>query len=172
MKPFAARRVLVATVSLVCLVAIGAGLKADLKAGYQTEAKEALEMKEIEKTINNVIGWAVNKDFDLFFSSIGDDSNFVSVTPYQRVKFGVDAVKQDTSFWSNPAFKAIKHEVHDLNIHMSESGDVAWFYCVLDDYNEINGKPANWLNTRWTGVVQKKDGHWRVVQQHYSWAKQ
>lgn len=129
------------------------------------------EKRIIEKSINNVIGWAVNKDFDLFFNTISDDSNFVSVTPYDRVKFGVQAVMDDTSFWASPYFKAIRHEIHDLKINISSNGEVAWYYCKLDDINTWKGKPANWENIRWTGVLEKRNSIWRVVQQHFSWPK-
>ena len=129
------------------------------------------EKKNIENAINNVIGWAVNKDFDLFFNTISNDSNFVSVTPYDRVKFGFKDVLNDTAFWASPNFKAIRHEIHDLKINISNSGEVAWFYCRLDDINTWKGNPANWENIRWTGVLEKRNGAWRVVQQHFSWPK-
>jgi ketosteroid isomerase-like protein len=130
------------------------------------------ELKAVTQVLNNVFGWAVNKDFDLFFHSISDDSNFISVTPYKRVKFGVEAVKKDSSFWGSPYFKAINHEIRDLRIHFSLSGEVAWFYCVLDDINTWKDEPANWENVRWTGVLEKRKGAWRVVMQHFSWPKE
>ena len=130
---------------------------------------QAKETEEVTQAINNVFGWAVTKDFDLFLGTIADDSEFISVTPYNRVKFGVDDVKQDTSFWADDRFKAIRHELHDLRIVFSQSGKVAWFYCMLDDINEWDGEPANWENIRWTGVLEKRKGRWRVVQQHFSW---
>ena len=83
------------------------------------------QLKEVEQTIHDCMGWAVAKDFELFFRTIADDSNFVSVTPYKRVKFGVNDVKNDTGFWASPDFRAIRHELHDLKINFSESGDVA-----------------------------------------------
>ena len=130
------------------------------------------ETKLVESAIHNVFGWAVKKDFNLFFQTIADDSNFISVTPYNRVKFGINDVKKDSVFWGSPDFKAISHEVHDLKIRFSRSGDVAWFYCVLDDINEWKGQPANWENTRWTGVLEKRDGRWVIVQQHFSFASE
>jgi len=134
-----------------------------------TAAQRAEDRIAVEQAINNVFGWAVNKDFDLFFATIGDDSEFISVTPYNRVKFGVAEVKRDTAFWGSPDFRATRHEVHDLKIRFSRSGEVAWFYCLLDDINEWKGQPANWENVRWTGVLEKREGRWRVVQQHFSW---
>ncbi len=126
----------------------------------------------VEKAINDVIGWAVNKDFNLFFSTISDDSNYVSVTPYEKVKFGVEAVKSDTAFWASPNFKAIRHELQNLKINFSSDRNVAWFFCVLDDINTWKGKPANWEKIRWTGVLEKRKGNWRVVQQHFSWPRE
>jgi ketosteroid isomerase-like protein len=130
------------------------------------------EIEAVTRAINNVFGWAATKDFDLFFQTLADDSNFVAVTPFQKVKFGIEAVKNDTAFWASPNFKAIRHELRDLRITFSRSGDVAWFYCVLDDINEWKGQPANWENVRWTGVLEKRLGKWRVVQHHLSFPKE
>jgi ketosteroid isomerase-like protein len=87
------------------------------------------------------------------------------------VKLVINDVKKDSAFWGSPHFKAIRHEVRDLRIHFSRSGDVAWFYCIVDDINEWKGAPTNWENVRWIGVFEKRKGKWRVVMQHFSWAK-
>ena len=137
--------------------------------------KEAVfnETKEIElvrQSIDNVIGWAVSKDFSLFFGSIATDSSFISVTPYERVKFGFNEVRKDSGFWGSPHFKAIRHELRNMHIQFSQSKDVAWFFCYLDDINEWKGQPASWENARWTGVLEKRNGKWIIVQQHFSFA--
>lgn len=129
------------------------------------------EMLTVRSTINNVMAWAIEKDFRLFYSTIANDSNFISVTPYNRVKFGFNEVRKDSAFWGSPHFKAIRHELRDLHINLSNSGDVAWFFCYLDDINEWKGQPANWENARWTGVLKKREGQWRIVQQHFSFAQ-
>jgi ketosteroid isomerase-like protein len=129
------------------------------------------ETQQILTAINNVLGWAVKKEFNLFFNTISDDSNFISVTPYKKVKFGVEDVKKDTGFWASLHFKAIRHELRELKIRISKSGDTAWFFCYLDDINEWKGQPVNWENARWTGVLEKRNGRWRVVQQHFSFPK-
>jgi len=36
----------------------------------------------------------------------------------------------------NPMFKARYFEVKNLKITFSEGGDVAWFYCLLDDFGK------------------------------------
>lgn len=78
--------------------------------------------------------------------------------------------KKNEKFWMNPDFKAIGYEIKDLKINISKSGDVAWWYCMLNDINEWKEKPASWENTRWTGVLEKRDNKWVIVQMHFSFA--
>jgi ketosteroid isomerase-like protein len=128
------------------------------------------ERESIEKTIHASIGWAKNKDFKLLYSVIANDSNYVEVSPGKRVVRGFEQFRKGEKFWGSPDFKAVRYEIRDLTIHQSRSGDVAWFYCVLDDVNEWKGEPASWIDTRWTGVLEKRDGRWVIVQMHFSFA--
>jgi ketosteroid isomerase-like protein len=125
-------------------------------------------MELIEKAIHHCIGWAKNKDFQLLYNTIADDSSYIEVDPGPGVIRGINEFRKNEAFWSNPEFKAIRYDIRDLVINLSNSGDVAWFYCRLDDINEWKGKPANWENTRWTGVLEKRDGRWQIVQMHFS----
>lgn len=130
------------------------------------------EIQNIEKAIHASIGWAKEKDFKLLYSVIANDSNYVEVDPGKRVVRGFDDFRKAEKFWGSPDFKAIRYEIRDLKIGISRSGDVAWYYCVLDDVNEWKGQPANWMDTRWTGVLEKRDGKWVIVQMHFSFAKE
>lgn len=128
------------------------------------------EIARVEKAIHNTIGWAKNKDLNVLYSVIANDSNFIEIHPNDRVVKGIDEFKKAEKFWCSPDFKAIRYEIRDLKIQLSNSKDVAWFYCILDDINEWKGQPANWENTRWTGVLEKRNGNWVMVQQHFSFA--
>ncbi len=123
---------------------------------------------QVLATINNVFAWAIDKDFKRFYKSISNDSSFISVTPYKRVKFGFAEVRKDSAFWGNPAFKAISHQIMNLSINFSKDGTVAWFFCILNGFNTMEDKPVNWENTRWTGILEKQHNEWRVMQQHFS----
>jgi len=169
MRVTSRKLLLVLTVGLLSTSGCGTSQEENTTADDITAAQQAEDRVAVEQAINNVFGWAVNKDFDLFFGTIADDSDFISVTPYNRVKFGFAEVRRDSAFWGSPDFRAIRHEVRDLKVRFSRSGQVAWFYCQLDDINEWRGEPANWENVRWTGVLEKREGRWRVVQQHFSW---
>jgi ketosteroid isomerase-like protein len=128
------------------------------------------EIKEISRTIDSCIGWFKTKDFDLLFSVVAHDENYISVHPTDRVIKGFKQFEANSEVFKNPEFKYSRHELTDLTITMSRSGDVAWFYCILDDMNTWAGRPANWENARWTGVLEKRDGRWQIVQQHFSFA--
>jgi ketosteroid isomerase-like protein len=136
------------------------------------QGNQESEREIVARTISSVIGWAKEKNLDLFYSVICHDTDYVSVSPGKRVVKRFEDVKQSVPFWMSPDFKYVRHELRDLRITFSRGGDVAWFYCVLDDINTYKGKPASWENARWTGVVEKRDGKWVVVQQHFSFAKE
>jgi hypothetical protein len=126
------------------------------------------ELIAIEHAINGTIDWAKTKNFERLYGIIAHDSTYLEVHPDDTVVRSFEAFRQMEEFWASPDFRAIGYEIRDLQISISRSGDVAWFYCVLDDINEWRGEPASWLDTRWTGVLEKRDGAWRMAQMHFS----
>jgi hypothetical protein len=127
-----------------------------------------IEKPLVEKAIHSAIGWAKNKNLNLLHFVIANDSNFIEVDPDGNVVSGFQDFRKAENFWMSDDFKAIKYEIRDLKINFSNSGSVAWFFCILDDINEWRGQPANWENTRWTGVLEKRNGNWVIVQMHFS----
>jgi ketosteroid isomerase-like protein len=144
----------------------------DKKMSSPARSGEAVgdELGRIEQSIRDCIGWAKTKDFRLLYGVIANDPDFLEVHPDGAVVKGFEDFKKAEKFWGSPDFKAVRYEIRDLKIKLSKSGDVAWFFCVLDDINEWKGQPANWENTRWTGVLEKRDGRWVMAQQHFSFA--
>jgi ketosteroid isomerase-like protein len=135
------------------------------------EDKQPVPVEEkaaIEKAIRGSIGWAKEKDFPLLYSIIAPDSSYLEIDPEDRIVKGIDEFRKAEKFWASPDFRAIRYEISDLRIDLSGCGDVAWFFCRLNDINEWKGQPASWLNTRWTGVLVKRAGKWILVQSHFS----
>jgi hypothetical protein len=125
---------------------------------------------EVETAIRSCIGWAQDKDLELLYSVIANDSNYVEVHPGGRIVKGFQEFRKAEQIWMSDDFKAIRYEISDLKITFSRSGEVAWFICTLDDINEYKGQPASWEDTRWTGVLEKRDDRWTMVQMHFSFA--
>jgi hypothetical protein len=140
--------------------------------GSKIESKEGKAREEIKASINGAIGWAKDKDFTLLYNIVSNDSNYLEVDPGPGLIKGFDEFKKNESFWGSPDFKAVRYEIRDLSVKLSKKGDVSWFYCILDDINEWKGKPAEWRNTRWTGVLEKRKDKWVIVQMHFSFAKE
>ncbi|UCC44702.1 MAG: nuclear transport factor 2 family protein [Candidatus Zixiibacteriota bacterium] len=130
------------------------------------------EKAEISKVIHASIGWAATKDKELVFSCFADDPELFWFSPrddgtLHGYKAFVDLTE---NFFMLDDFKAVRYEIRDLQINMSRSGDVAWWHARLDDFNEWKGQPASWEDVRWTGVLEKRDGRWVIVQMHFSGA--
>jgi len=157
---------------IIFLLLFSGLLSCNLKKENPIQSNES-EKQVVEETIKNSIGWAVNnKDTSILYSTIAKDENFLEVHPNNRVVIGFTEFKKAEKFWLDPRFKAIKTEISDIRVNLSQDRTVAWFYCMLNDMNEWDGQPANWENTRWTGVLEKREGKWRIVQQHFSFAQE
>ena len=132
---------------------------------------EKADLEEVKYAIYGTISWAQTKDFNMSNKIIANDPEYLEVDPDTSVVRGFKEFKKREAFFADPRFKAVRYEIRDLKINFSKSHETAWWYAILDDINEWNGKPANWLNTRWTGVLEKRDGKWVIVQMHFSFAK-
>lgn len=61
-----------------------------------------------------------------------------------------------------------KADIHDLSINLSHSGDVAWYFHVLDARIKSGDNLTEWENARFSGVLEKRDGQWKLMQTHVS----
>jgi hypothetical protein len=123
----------------------------------------------VRNVIENHIGWARTKDKVLLYSTVLQSEEFFIFHPDAGSTIrGFQAFKKMVeSFFMKPEFKAIRFELKELRILFSQKKNVAWFSCYLDDINELNGKPVEWHDIRWTGVLEKGE-QWRIVQEHFS----
>ncbi|NMD01640.1 MAG: nuclear transport factor 2 family protein, partial [Bacteroidales bacterium] len=74
--------------------------------------------------------------------------------------------------WMTDHFRALECNVRDMRIQFSRSGETAWYSCYLDDISEWDGRRSGWLNVRWTGVLEKRDGRWLIMQMHFSYPEE
>jgi ketosteroid isomerase-like protein len=136
------------------------------------EVDREAEKDVIKQVVHNSIGWALDKDQDLLYSSLAQDTSFFIFHPDAGSTIvGFEAFREMAEqVFMNEAFEATGFEVRDLRINLSGSGDVAWYSAILDDFGEWAGEPSAWINTRWTGVLENRDGKWVIVQMHFSFA--
>ena len=156
---------LIAVIVLVTLVVSGA-----VAGGSDAEEERA----EVVKVIETSIKWCFpDKSRERLYGSVVNDSTYFMFQPDSRATIkGFENFKQ----FSERVFMVDECQpkgstIKDLRVILSRSGDVAWFSCLLDDWGEWKGTPWNWKDTRWTGVLQKTDGRWVMMQQHFSMAE-
>lgn len=136
-------------------------------AGVDVEAEKAA----IAKAVDASIGWFATKDFDLLFRTMADDPDLFFFSPdSQGTVNGIEAFRKLSAIWRDPGSKYLSHEVRDLRIHLHSSGEVAWFSAILEDCGEYSGQKGCWKDTRWTGVLERREGRWVMMQQHFSFA--
>lgn len=160
------KRMIAALAALAIAVAI-------VSCAREAPRNPAAEREEIARVIGNSITWALDKNSDLLFNSVAQDSAFFIFHPDSASTIvGFDAFKKMVNdFFMQDGFKATGSSIRDMRINISNSGDVAWYSAILDDFGEWNGKPTAWRNTRWTGVLEKRDGRWVIAQMHFSFAQ-
>ena len=146
------------------LIIISCNNSSDIKSIDIAEEKTI-----VMETIKNTIVWAKDKDTSLLYSIIADNENYLEVHPENTVVKGITEFKKAERFWLDPRFKHVRFETWDMHINISQDGTVAWYYCMLNDINDWDGQSLSWENTRWTGVLEKQNGTWRMVQMHFSY---
>lgn len=131
------------------------------------------EIGAIEKTLFAHIRWAVNnKDRKTLFSTIAESRELFFFQPdSQSTIRGIGEFNTLVEEFMQDDFVALRNEIRDLRIHLSPSLQTAWFSCLLDDYNEYQGKPFVWKDVRWTGVLEKIGDEWKIFQMHFSKAE-
>lgn len=129
-----------------------------------------VEKAEVARVVRASITWALEKDKDLLFRVLAHDEDFFIFHPDSASTItNWTAFEQLTDrVFMSPSFRAIRTEIRDLHVGLSREGDAAWFRAYLDDIGEWNGQESGWLNTRWTGTLEKRPDGWRIVQMHFS----
>jgi len=125
--------------------------------------------QQIIKALHNSFGWALTKDRALFESVFARDDDFFTYFPDSKsTVLGWQQFGKFLEDWMDPRSKATGYDIRNLRVVISETGDVAWFSAIVDDEGEFDGKPWGTKDIRWTGVLEKRGGRWKICQQHMS----
>jgi ketosteroid isomerase-like protein len=130
------------------------------------------EKAQIKRVIEDSIGWAATKDRARLYECFAQDTSLFYFSPDDAGNIAGFAAFTELveGFFMREDFKAVRFAVRELEIGLSPAGDTAWYHARLDDFNTWQGRPANWENARWTGVLAKREGRWVIVQMHFSFA--
>ena len=139
-------------------------------AACQTSTSVDVEAEKaaVSLVVHNSIEWALDKDTLELYESFVQDETLFFFQP-RDVLQGYAALRERAeTVWLDDRFRATRTDITNLTVTLSQDGTVAWFRCILDDEAEWDGEVGGWYDTRWTGVLEKRDGVWRIAQQHFS----
>ncbi len=154
-----------ALVSLGVMMVLAGGT-----AWAQAKVDVATERAAVEQTVHDNICWALTKDRAMAERTMAHDAGLFIFNPTSKPTVGWEDLAKNFTVWMDPRFKATRCDIRELRVTLSRSADAAWWSAMLDDLAEWDGKPTGWKDTRWTGVLEKRDGAWVIVQMHFSFA--
>tara|TARA_B100001121_G_scaffold106666_1_gene94235 strand:+ start:213 stop:692 length:480 start_codon:yes stop_codon:yes gene_type:complete len=110
----------------------------------------------------------VQGDHKMFAETMAQDSDMVT--------FGTDASERWDG-WDDlqksvkkqfDAFDILNVKRMDKKLNLSDSGEVAWFSEIVDWEFLVEGKKQIIKGVRYTGVMEKRENEWKIVQFHSS----
>jgi uncharacterized protein (TIGR02246 family) len=126
------------------------------------------EKAKVKAVIDGYIRAQETMDMQLLSKVFANDDDMVVIgTDTAEYLIGWDQVQAVFSqIFDSPDQMGIA--VRNQSIKISQSGDVAWF-SEIEDYSFVSqGQTDNFYNWRTTGVLEKRNGDWLIVQLHLS----
>ena len=110
----------------------------------------------------------IDGDIDAFSQTMSKDKDMVT--------FGTDASErwdswqalEDSVALQFDAFDVVSVERKNKSLKLSNSGNTAWFSETVDWEFLSNGKTEVVKDIRYTGVMEYRNGQWKIVQFHCS----
>ena len=124
--------------------------------------------KNAELLIQKMWDSFIDGDIDAFSQTMSKDEDMVT--------FGTDASERWDS-WQElensvalqfDAFDVISVERKNKSLKISNSGNTAWFSETVDWEFSSNGNNESVKDIRYTGVMEYRNGQWKIVQFHCS----
>ncbi len=129
----------------------------------------SVEKSEIEKSLTKFWAAFENKDMKTLGNLIVHDTDIVFFGTDENERWAGWPCVESALKKQFEAFSKIKIQTHNVVIHVSPTGKTAWFslqrYVSLMTPDSVN----EGMKTRVTGVMEKRDGDWKMVQYHSSY---
>jgi len=149
---------LTTTLAILALVMSGRIQEVDIEA----------EKAKVKSVVDQFEQFWETEDMDLLARIMAHDADMVNYGSDAAEHFvGWEALKESVEKML-PSLENTKITVKDQVIKVHPSGNVAWFSEVWDWDLVVEGKPVHSGDQRLTGVLEKRNGSWVLVQFHNS----
>ena len=122
----------------------------------------------VERTINQFFHAMNTQNYGLLKKLIAPQADMIHIgTDKDEIWKGWNQLEKATIEQFN-SLEYYKTDIYDLSIHIADSENVAWYFHLLDAQIKSSGREHIWEGARFTGVLERKDKDWRLVQTHVS----
>lgn len=150
--------------SILCLFALAFLISCTGETQFDMES----ERSEVMKVLDNFVKAHEERNLDLLMTCFSDKPDIV-ILGTDEDELWVDKVSMgNAQKKAYETFNSVKLSVRDKILKMCKSGGQAWFYMKVNWYVESEGKQFTFDGIRTTGVLEKENGKWQIVQIHTS----
>lgn len=126
------------------------------------------EKSEIKERIRQFFHSMDTQNYELMKDLLPHEEHMVHIgTDKDEIWIG----RKDLLIATREQFEGLKYykaDIHNLHIKLSQDENSACYFHLLDaEIKSVNGT-TKWKNARFTGMVEKRDGKWILLQTHVS----
>ncbi|MEO8398197.1 MAG: nuclear transport factor 2 family protein [Ignavibacteriaceae bacterium] len=126
------------------------------------------EKTKVKSVVDDFKNFWETKDMNLLSKIMSHDANMVNYgTDANEIFVGFEAFKDSITPMLS-SVDGIKINVRNQTINVDADGNAAWFSEIWDWDISMGGQTMQQHNLRLTGVLEKDDGNWVIVQFHNS----
>lgn len=150
--------ILLLSLTLVCFLSCSEETRLNLEA----------ERAQVMKVLDNFNKAHESRDLELLMTCFSDKPDIVILGTDEN-ELWVDKFSMgESQKRAYNTFSKIKLSVRDKMLKMCRTGGQAWFYMKVNWYVESEGKQFTFSGIRTTGVLEKENDKWQIVQLHTS----
>lgn len=153
------KRLIISFLTLILLFFISCS---DNKINQEAERAEVL------KVLDNFNQAHETRDLELLLTCFSDKPDIIILGTDENELWVDKNSMGESQKRAYETFSTVKLSVRDKMLKMCRSGAQAWFYMKVNWYVESEGKQFTFSGIRTTGVLEKENDKWQIVQLHTS----
>lgn len=126
------------------------------------------EKEEVNKVLDQEIQVWETEDMDLLSGIFAHDSDMVTFGTEAGERIVGWQALEDAMHKQFEATDSSKLSASDRSVKINPTGNTAWFSELISWQLVSGGEKMNLKGLRGTGVLEKRNGKWVIVQLHYS----
>jgi len=126
------------------------------------------EREEVMQVLDNFVKAHEERDLDLLMTCFSDKPDIVILGTDEDELWVDKHSMAESQKRAYETFNTVRLSVRDKILKMCTTGYQAWFYMKVNWYVESEGENFTFDGIRTTGVLEKQDNKWEIVQLHTS----